>query len=93
MVDTCLKCALLILYLKYIDQDHGVGDVTVQFLLLGHVGQVDQSPGNDARSAVEEKLEVKPLADARVELYAHHVVIEDIPCELTVELKKRKKKT
>lgn len=79
-----------LLYLKYVDQDHGVGDVTVQFLLLGHVGQVDQSPGYNARSAVEEKLEVKPLADTRVELDAHHVIIEDVPCELTAKKTEKK---
>lgn len=74
-------------YLQHIDQDHGVGDVSIQFLLLGHIGQVDQSPGDDARSAIEEQLEVKPLADARVELNAHHVVIADVPCKLAVKSK------
>lgn len=76
-------------YLQYIDQDHGVGDLAVQFLLLGHVGQVDQSPGYDARSTVEEKFEVKPLPNAWVELNAHHVVIEEVPCELAMESQKR----
>lgn len=63
--------------------------MSVQFLLLGHVGQIDKSPGHDAGPAVEEKLEVKPLPNARVELDAHHVVIEDVPCELTVESQKK----
>lgn len=72
------------LYLEDVDQNHGVGDGSVQLLLLGHVGQIDQSPGHDAGSAVEEKLEVEPLADARVELDAHHVVVEDVSCELAV---------
>lgn len=72
-------------YLQYIDQNHGVGDLAVQFLLLGHVGQIDEGPSYDAGPAVEEQLEVKPLADARVELNAHHVVVEYVPCELAVE--------
>lgn len=72
-------------YLQYIDQNHRVGDVAIQFLLLGHVRQIDQSPGYNARAAIEEKLEVKPLANAWVELNAHHVVVKDIPRELAVE--------
>lgn len=59
--------------------------MAVQFLLLGHVGQIDKSPGDDAGPAIEEQLEVEPLADARVELDAHHVVVEDVPCELAGE--------
>lgn len=79
-------------YLQYVDKYHGVGDVAVEFLLLGHVGQVDQSPGNNARAAIEEKLEVKPLANAWIELNAHHVVIKNVPCELAVETQKAKTK-
>lgn len=71
-------------YLQHIDQDHGVGDVTVELLLLGHVGQIDESPGDDAGPAVEEQLEVEPLSNAGVELDAHHVVVEDVPGELAV---------
>ena len=71
-------------YLQHVDQDHGVGDVPVELLLLGHVGQVDEGPRHDARPPVEEQLEVEPLAHARVELDAHHVVVEDVPCELAV---------
>lgn len=59
--------------------------MAVQFLLLGHVGQIDKSPGYNARPAIEEKLEVKPLANAGVELDSHHVVVENVPCELAVE--------
>ncbi len=66
--------------------------MAVELLLLGHVGQIDESPGYDARTAVEEKLEVKPLANARVELDAHHVVVEDVSCELAEESPKRWKK-
>lgn len=72
-------------YLQYIDQNHRVGDVAIQLLLLGHVRQIDQSPGHNAWAAIEEKLEVKPLANAWVELNAHHVVVKDISCELAVE--------
>lgn len=74
-------------YLQHIDQNHRVGDVSIEFLLLGHIGQIDQSPSNNAGSAIEEQLEVKPLADAWVELNAHHVVIADVPCKLTVKSK------
>lgn len=63
--------------------------MAIQFLLLGHVGQIDKSPGYDAGPAVEEELEVKPLANARVELDPHHVVVEDVPCELAGELQKK----
>lgn len=63
--------------------------MAIQFLLLGHVGQIDESPGYDAGPAIEEELEVKPLADTRVELDAHHVVIEDVSCEFAVESHKR----
>lgn len=59
--------------------------MSIKFLLFGHVGQVDESPGHDAGSAVEEKFEVKPTADARVELDAHHVVVEDVSSELAAE--------
>lgn len=59
--------------------------MAVQLLLLGHVRQVDEGPGHDAGPAIEEQLEVEPLADAWVELDAHHVVVEDVPCELAVE--------
>lgn len=62
--------------------------MSVQFLLLGHVGQIDKSPGYNAGPAIEEKLEVKPLANAWVKLDAHHVVVEDVPCELAVESQK-----
>ena len=71
-------------YLQHVDQDHGVGDMSIELLLLGHVGEVDEGPGHDARPSVEEQLEVEPLAHARVELNAHHVVVEDVPCELAV---------
>lgn len=62
--------------------------MAVELLLLRHVGQVDQSPGHDARASIEEQLEVKPLADAWVKLDSHHVVVEKIPCELAVETQK-----
>lgn len=75
-------------YLQHIDKNHGVGDVAIEFLLLGHVGQVDKSPGYDARPAIEEKLEVKPLANTGIELDTHHVVIEDVACELAVKSQK-----
>lgn len=76
-------------YLQHVDKDHGVGDVAVELLLLGHVGQIDKSPGHDSGTAVEEKLEVKPLADAGVELDAHHEVVEDVPCELAAGPQKK----
>jgi len=72
-------------HLQHVDQDHGVGHVSVQLLLLGHEGQIDERPGHDAGPAVEEELEVEPLANARVELDAHHVVVEDVPRELAAE--------
>lgn len=59
--------------------------MAVQFLLLGHVGQIDESPGYNAGPAIEEKFKVEPLANAWVELDAHHVVVEDVPCELAVD--------
>lgn len=62
--------------------------MAVQFLLLGHVGQVDERPCHDARPAVEEKLEVKPLADSGVELDAHHVVVEHVSCELAAGIQR-----
>lgn len=62
--------------------------MAIEFLLLGHVGQIDKSPGYDARPAIEEKLEVKPLANTGIELDPHHVVIEDVACELAVKHKK-----
>lgn len=71
----------VIWYLQDVDKDHGVGDVPVELLLLGHVRQVDEGPGHDAGAAVEEQLEVEPLADARVELNAHHVVVDEVTRE------------
>lgn len=62
--------------------------MAMELLLLRHVGQVDQSPGHDARASIEEQLEVKPLADAWIKLYSHHVVVENIPRELAVETQK-----
>lgn len=62
--------------------------MAVKLLLLGHVRQVDQSPGHDARAPIEEQLEIKPLANAWIELDSHHVVVEKIPCKLAVETKK-----
>lgn len=83
---TCVRVKCLIPpHLQHVDQHHGVGDMAVELLLLGHVGQVDEGPGHDAGPPVEEELEVEPLADARVELDAHHVVVEDVPCELAAE--------
>lgn len=73
------------MYLQYVDQDHGVGDVAVEFLLLSHVRQVDQSPGHNAWPSIEEQLKVKPLSDAGIELDSHHVVVEKIPCELAAQ--------
>ena len=71
--------------LQDIDQDHGVGDVTIKLLLLGHVGEVDERPRHDARATVEEQLEVKPLPNAWVELNAHHVVVEHVSSEFAAE--------
>ena len=80
-----LKSTVISPHLQNVDQNHGVCDVAIQFLLLGHVRQINKSPGYNARPAVEEKLEVKPLANAGVELNSHHVVVEDVPCELAVK--------
>lgn len=80
------KFIFMLSHLKYIDQNHRVGDVAIQLLLLGHVRQIDQSPGYNAWAAIEEKLEVKPLANAWIELNAHHVVVKDIPGELAVQI-------
>lgn len=68
-------------YLQHVDEDHGVCDVAVELLLLGHVRQVDERPGHDAGATVEEQLEVEPLAHARVEFDAHHKVIDQVPRE------------
>lgn len=80
---------MLIHYLQHVDEDHGVCDVPVELLLLGHVRQVDERPGHDARATVEEQLEVKPLADARVEFDAHHKVIDEVPREFAAESQKQ----
>lgn len=61
----------------------------VELLLLGHVRQVDERPGHDAGATVEEQLEVKPLADARVELDAHHKVIDEVPREFAAGSQKQ----
>lgn len=74
-------------YLQDVDEDHGVGDVAVELLLLGQVGQINEGPGHDARAAIEEQLEVEPLADARVEFNAHHVVVEKVTCEFAAVAK------
>lgn len=71
-------------YLQDIDQNHGVGHMTIKLLLLGSKGQVDEGPGYNPRSSIEEQLEVKPLPDARVELDSHHIVVEEIACEFAV---------
>lgn len=63
--------------------------MAVELLLLGHVRQVDQSPGHDARPSIEEQLKVKPVANAWIKLDSHHVVIEKIPCKLAEETQKR----
>lgn len=75
-------------YLQDVDKDHGIGDVAVEFLLLGHVRQVDEGPGHDSRTTIEEQLEVEPLADARVEFDAHHVVVEKVPREFAAASQK-----
>lgn len=62
--------------------------MAVELLLLGHVRQVDQSPGHDARASIEEQFKVKPLANAWIKLDSHHVVVENIPCKLAVETQK-----
>lgn len=59
--------------------------MAIQLLLLGHVGQVDKGPGYNARSAIEEQLEIEPLANSWVELNAHHVVVEYVAGELATE--------
>lgn len=68
--------------LQDVDQDHGVGDVAVELLLLGREGQVDEGPGDDPGAPVEEELEVKPLPDSGVELNTHHVVVKEVAREL-----------
>lgn len=75
-------------YLQDVDKDHGVCDVPIELLLLGHVRQVDEGPGDDAWTTVEEQLEVEPLADARVEFNAHHVVVEKVTREFAAESQK-----
>lgn len=60
----------------------------VELLLLGHVRQIDEGPGDDARAAIEEQFEVEPLANARVEFNAHHVVVEEAPREFAAESQK-----
>lgn len=73
-------------HLQHIDQDHRVGNMAVELLLFGCVRQVDECPGHDARSPVEEELEVKPFPNAGVELNAHHEVVEDITGEFAAEI-------
>lgn len=80
-----LNSGALVRYLQHVDEDHGVGDVPVELLLLGHVRQVDERPGHDAGATVEEQLEVEPLADARVEFDAHHEVIDEVPREFAAQ--------
>lgn len=80
---------MLIHYLQHVDEDHGVCDVAVELLLLSHVRQVNERPGHDARATVEEQLEVKPLADARVEFDAHHEVIDEVPREFAAGSQKQ----
>ena len=58
-------------YLQDVDEDHGVGDVAVELLLLGQVGQINEGPGHDAR----------------VEFNAHHVVVEKVTCEFAAVAK------
>lgn len=76
-------------YLQDVDEDHGVGDVAIELLLLGHVGQIDESPGDDAGATVEEQLEVEPPANAGVEFDAHHVVVEEVAREFAAEPQKQ----
>jgi hypothetical protein len=68
-------------YLQDIDQNHGVGHMAIKLLLLGSEGQVNEGPGYNPWSSIEEQLEVKPLPDAGVELNSHHIVVEEIACE------------
>lgn len=55
--------------------------MSIELLLLGSVGQINQSPGDDPGPAVEEQLEVEPLSDARIELDSHHEVVKEVSCE------------
>lgn len=81
---------LLGIYLEDIDKDHGVCHFTVELLLFGSKGKVDQSPGHNPRAPVEKQLEIKPLPYSRVKLNAHHVVIKEVSSEFAVKHKKKK---
>lgn len=74
-------------HLQHIDQDHRIGYITIELLLLGSVGQVDQSPSDNPGPAIEEELEVEPLSDAWIELDAHHEVVKEVSCEFATRHK------
>lgn len=74
-----------IAHLQHIDQDHGVGHISIELLLLSCVGQINQSPGDDPGPAVEEELEIEPLSDAWIELDAHHEVVKEVSCEFAAQ--------
>lgn len=57
----------------------------IQFLLLGHVREINKSPGNNTRSTIEEELEVEPFPNSWVKFNAHHVVVENVSRELAVK--------
>lgn len=70
--------------LKDIDKDHGVCHFTIQLLLFGSKGKVDQSPGHNPRASIEEQLEIKPLPYSRVKFNPHHVVVKEVSSEFAV---------
>ena len=62
--------------MKPIEQQHGVSDVA-NLVVLGHgKGEVDQSPSDNSRTTVVKELEVKVLAETRVEFNAHEQVVD-----------------
>src|SRR3989344_7529821 len=57
-------------HLEDLQEDHGVGQLTVELVLLGGVREVDDGPPDHADATDGEHLDVE-VADARVQLHAH----------------------
>lgn len=69
---------------EQVQEDHRVGDIANLLVLGSGEGQVDHGPGNDSGATVVEELEVKVLAETRVELDTHKEIVDERTGELAV---------
>lgn len=75
-------------HLEDLQEDHGVGQLAVELVLLGGVREVDDGPPDHADAADGEHLDVE-VADARVQLHAHPEVVEELTVDRRVPVGRR----